>query len=55
MEEEQSEQLPFLNVMVKRQDNQLVFDVYIENLPVPRDTKLLICSISNLKRTLLYF
>jgi hypothetical protein len=28
MEEEQSGQLPFLDVMVKRQDNQLVFDVY---------------------------
>jgi hypothetical protein len=28
MEEEQSGQLPFLDVIVKRQDNQLIFDVY---------------------------
>jgi hypothetical protein len=28
MDEEQSVQLPFLDVKVERQDNQLIFDVY---------------------------
>jgi hypothetical protein len=47
LEEEQSGQLPFLDVMVKRQDNQLNFDVYRKTA----NSK--IRSIPNLKRTLL--